>query len=69
MRRNYDFSQAKKGVFYRPDAEFQLPVYLEADVQERLSQIARQKNQDPGKLVNDFLRKAFQLPDADASKE
>lgn len=32
MKREYDFSKGRRGRFFRPDAELNLPVYLEPDV-------------------------------------
>jgi hypothetical protein len=31
MAEEYDFSGAERGRFYRPEAQFQIPVYLESD--------------------------------------
>ena len=30
MKEEYDFSEAERGKFYRPDAEFDVPVYLDS---------------------------------------
>jgi hypothetical protein len=32
MKKQYDFSKGERGKFFRPDAELNLPVYLEPDV-------------------------------------
>ena len=32
MKKNYDFSKGERGKFYRPDAELNMPIYLEPDV-------------------------------------
>ena len=34
MKTEYDFSKGERGKFYRPDAQLNLPVYLEPDVRE-----------------------------------
>lgn len=32
MKDEYDFSKGERGKFYRPEAELNLPMYLDADV-------------------------------------
>jgi hypothetical protein len=32
MKREYDFSKGGRGKFFRPDAELNIPVYLDPDV-------------------------------------
>jgi len=32
MKKEYDFSKGERGKFFRPDAELNIPVYLEPDV-------------------------------------
>ncbi len=32
MKREYDFSKGERGKFFRPNAELNLPVYLDPDV-------------------------------------
>ncbi|MFZ5821349.1 MAG: hypothetical protein ACOYYJ_15745 [Chloroflexota bacterium] len=56
MKDHYDFSVAERGKFYRADAEFHFPVYLEADVHEFLAQLAEQRSVDMNELVNNLLR-------------
>lgn len=34
MKKEYDFSKGERGKFYRPDAELELPIYLDADLRE-----------------------------------
>ncbi len=43
MRKKYDFSKGERGKFYHPDAEFDLPVYLEPDITEYIKAIALKK--------------------------
>ena len=40
MKKEYDFSKAVRGKFYRKDAKIILPVYLEQDVQAFVQTIA-----------------------------
>jgi hypothetical protein len=61
MKAEYDFSQAEQGKFYRPDATFHYPVYLEPDVDDFLNKIAQEKNIDVQTLVNEWLRNNIKL--------
>lgn len=56
MKREYDFSQGERGKFYRPGAEFQLPVYLDRDVMEAVQAQARKKRMDTSKFTSKLLR-------------
>jgi hypothetical protein len=57
MRREYDFTKAVRGKFYRKGAELRLPIYLEPKLQGKLERIARKKGKDVGEMVNQWLRK------------
>jgi hypothetical protein len=57
MRREYDFSKAVRGKFYRKGAELRLPIYLDPKLQSKLERIARKKGMDVGEIVNQWLRK------------
>ena len=57
MKREYDFSKAVRGKFYRKGAELRLPIYLDPKLQSKLERIARRKGKDLGKMVNQWLRK------------
>ena len=52
-----DFSGARRGQFYRTDAQVSLPVYLKQQVQATLAALASAKGVDFSTLVNDLLRK------------
>lgn len=56
MKDHYDFSVAERGKFYRADAEFHFPVYLEPDIHDFLSQLAEQRSIAVDELVNNLLR-------------
>lgn len=56
MKIEHDFSGAERGKFYRPDAEFQIPVYLESDSLAFVQEIARRKGTDISEVVNDLLK-------------
>jgi cytidylate kinase len=57
MRREYDFSKAVRGKFYRKGAELRLPIYLNPKLQSKLERIARRKGKDVTEMVNQLLRK------------
>jgi len=61
MKREYDFSQGERGKFYRQDAKFNLPIYLDNDVLTFLSKKATSKGVEVSQLINDILRKDIDL--------
>jgi len=61
MKAEYDFSKGKRGKFYNPKAVFNLPIYLEKDVDDFMRQLADEKGKDIAKLVNEWLRGNIQL--------
>ena len=61
MRREYDFSKAVRGKFYRKGAELRLPIYLDPKLQSKLEHIARRKGKDVTEMVNQLLRKDIEF--------
>ena len=61
MKEDYNFSEGERGKFYRPNAEFSFPVYLESDVDEYTSQLAEEKGVSLQHLVNEWLRASIKL--------
>lgn len=61
MKRQYDFSKAVRGKFYRKEAELRLPIYLNAKLQSRLERIAKKKGKDIGDMVNSLVRKEIKF--------
>ncbi len=64
MKQRYDFSKGERGKFYKPDAVFKLPVYLDEDVQAYLAKKAEAKGVELSDLVNDLLKKDIELIEA-----
>jgi predicted HicB family RNase H-like nuclease len=64
MKREYDFSQGEQGKFYRPEAQFNIPIYLDNEVLAYLSEKARSKGVEVNQLVNDILKKDIDLIEA-----
>ncbi|MCU7859736.1 MAG: hypothetical protein KZQ86_07860 [Candidatus Thiodiazotropha sp. (ex Lucinoma kastoroae)] len=61
MRDEYDFSKGARGKFYNPNAQFNLPLYLEADVLNYFTAKAKAKGVELNTLVNDLLKKDIDL--------
>ncbi len=64
MKKEYDFTNAERGKFYRSDAKLNIPVYLDDEVRVFVSGIAEQKKADMSKVVNDLLRSDMSLATA-----
>ncbi len=56
MKKEYNFSVAERGKFYRADAEFHFPIYLDPDVNDFLTHLAEQRKIAVQDLVNELLR-------------
>jgi len=61
MKDEYDFSNAQRGRFYHVDAELKLPVYLDQDIENWLSEKAKLKGVNLQSLINELLRKDISL--------
>ncbi len=61
MKKEYDFSKAERGRFYRTNARLNLPIYLEPQLAARLSAAARKRGEDLGALVNRLLKHEIEL--------
>jgi hypothetical protein len=59
-----DFSSGSRGKFYRPNAQLNLPVYLDADVQAYLTALAARKGVQLSDLANDLLKKDIAILEA-----
>ncbi len=64
MKKEYDFSKGVRGKFYRPNAKFSVPVYLDGKVQQFVERIAEQKRTDVSSVVNRLLRSDMELVEA-----
>jgi hypothetical protein len=61
MPNEIDFSQSVRGKFYRSGMKLNLPVYLDEELQIRLTNLARTKGVDLSDLINDVLKKDLEL--------
>ncbi len=63
MKRQYDFSKAERGKFYRKGAKLRLPIYLDVKLQRQVERLAQNKGKDIGDIVNHLVRKEVELLD------
>ncbi len=61
MRDEYDFSKGERGKFFKPDAKFNVPIYLESDVLGYFAAKAQAKGVELNTMVNDLLKKDIAL--------
>ena len=61
MKKEYDFSAAEQGKFYRPMEKLEVPVYLDKEVKEFFIRTASKKNIGLEKVVNTILRKEMEM--------
>lgn len=61
MKKEYDFSNAQQGKFYREGSEFEIPVYLEKELAVFFNKIAKEKKTNISKLVNKILLKELEI--------
>jgi hypothetical protein len=64
MKDEYDFSNAERGKFYRPDTQLIPPVHLDPDILSYLSSREEARGKSLSDLVNDLLRKDIELIEA-----
>ena len=64
MKKQYDFSKGERGKFYNPTAQFNLPIYLEPEMAEFISEIADKQHTDMNNIVNSLLQKNKELIDS-----
>lgn len=61
MKEEYDFSNAEQGKFYVPAEDIQLPIYLDKDIIQFLSEKCLTTQESLQSLVNDLLRKDIEI--------
>lgn len=57
----YNFAQGERGKFFKPNANINLPVYLEAEVLDYFKAKAQAKGIELNVMVNDLLKKDIAL--------
>lgn len=61
MKKEYDFSKGVRGKFYNKDATFQIPIYLEPEIESFFMKLAKERNIDLTQIVNRVLFKDKEL--------
>ena len=61
MKKEYDFSKAEQGKFYRPTTDLEIPIYLNKEVKTYFIKRASEKNLDLEKVINTILEKEMNL--------
>ena len=61
MKDEYDFSQGERGKFFKPNAQLNLPVYLDEEVSTYLRKQAEAKGKELNEIVNEMLKKDIDL--------
>ena len=61
MKAEYDFSKGERGKFCNSKEAFNLPIYLEKDVDDFIRKLADETGKDVEELVNELLRGNMQL--------
>jgi len=61
MKDEYDFSKGIRGKSYREDANFNLPIYLDNEIQSFISKIAKEQKTTITQIVNNLLFKDKEL--------
>ncbi len=61
MKKEYDFSTAKRGKFFSKSVNLNLPVYLDRESSSFVGRLARQRKTDMSSVVNDLIKGDMQL--------
>ncbi len=61
MKKEYNFSKAEKGKFYRPENEIEIPIYLDKKVKEYYQSLSENKNVDLNRIINSILEKEMEI--------
>ena len=64
MKKEYDFSNGTRGKFYNAEAEFNLPIYLDPEIEQFVEKLAGEKLVDRSSIVNMLLKKDKELMDS-----
>jgi hypothetical protein len=61
MKKEYDFSKAERGRFYKKGAVLRLPIYLDAAVQDEVEDLANRTGRNVRDVVNRIVREQVRL--------
>ena len=61
MKKEYDFTEAERGKFYRNGAKLRLPIYLDAKLQSQVEGLASRTGRDFQDVVNRIVENEVRL--------
>ena len=61
MKEEYDFSKGVRGKFYNKNATFNLPIYLEPEIESFIMKLASEQKKNVSEVVNTLLFKDKEL--------
>jgi alpha-galactosidase/6-phospho-beta-glucosidase family protein len=61
MKKEYDFSKGVRGKFYDENGQFNIPVYLEPEVESFIAKLAKEQKTNMSHVVNALLFKDKEL--------
>ncbi len=61
MKKEYDFSKGERGKFYCENAKFNIPIYLEPEIEVFILRLAKEKEKNANEIVNFLLSKDKEL--------
>ena len=61
MKKEYDFSGAQRGRFFRKGLKLNIPVYLNKETYPFVEELAERKKSDISSVVNELLKGDMQL--------
>jgi len=63
MKKEYDFTNAEQGRFYRPIEELEIPVYLDRDIREVLMKKLKEKGNEfsLNSIVNALIKQDIEI--------
>lgn len=63
MKKEYDFTNAEQGKFYRPIEELDIPIYLDKEVREFFFRNIREKDRDfsLNEIINSLIKQDIEI--------
>lgn len=61
MKKEYDFTDAQQGKFYRPIEELEIPIYIDKNIQKVIVSVADKSNKSISELVNSLLKNDIEI--------
>ena len=63
MKKEYDFTDAEQGKFYRPIEELDIPIYLDKDIKKYFieSMTNKEKSFSLNDIVNSLIKKDIEI--------